>query len=107
MDLSHKISVIFDNNGSVFIGHILSDTPDYYLIYNPAQVFYNVNSETKEVEINMIPVCFPELLSEETKVKGTRWTYKKSNAKFVSADDINLDPRVVQFYVNIFTRNSQ
>lgn len=104
MDLSHKISVIFDNNGSVFIGHVLSDTPDFYLIYNPAQVFYNVNSETKEVEINIIPVCFPELLSEETKAKGTRWTYKKSNAKFVSADDINLDSRVVQYYVSIFNR---
>lgn len=104
MDLSHKISLILDNNGSVFIGHVLSDTPDFYLIYNPAQVIYNLNEETKEVEINMVPVCLPEVLSTESKIKGTRWVYRKENAKFVSDGDITLDQRVISFYVNLFEK---
>jgi len=101
---NHRVGLIFDNAGIIYIGHILSETPDYYLIYNPAQLFYDLNQETKEVEINIIPVCFPEVLSEESKEKGTTWTYSKKNARFVSANDITLDARVMEHYHKIFTK---
>lgn len=101
-----KVGVIFDNSGSIYVAHILSEHPDYYLIYNPAQLFYNLNDETKDVEINMIPVCLPEILSEEAKENGTTWTYKKSNARFVSTDSLLLDVRILDHYNKIFTRNN-
>jgi hypothetical protein len=105
MDTS-KIKLIFDNNNSIYIGAVLSETQEYYLISNPAQIFYNVNPESKEVEINIIPVCFPEVLSAESKEKGTKWTYQKSNSKFVSVDDITLDSRVLSYYLSIFSKKN-
>lgn len=101
---NYRVGLIFDNAGVIYIAQIMSETPDYYLIHNPAQVFYNINEETKDVEINIIPVCFPEVLSEESKETGTNWVYQKSNARFVSTDDIKVDARVLEYYNKIFNR---
>ena len=77
---------ILDNTGSVYIGkydsNIISDTKSYVSIHNPAQIVFKPNEETKEVEISIFPVCYPEILSQEQRAKGTDWDYEISGAKF-------------------------
>jgi hypothetical protein len=99
-----KVKLIFDNSGAIYIASILSETPVFYMLHNPAQLLYQINEDTKEVEINIIPVCFPEVLSNESKEKGTNWTYQKSNAKFVSVDENIVDSRVLAYYTSIFKK---
>lgn len=101
-DLRKKISVILDNSGAIYMGMFLSETPEHYLIFNPAQVFANINQETKDIEITIIPVCLPELLSQESKTTGTTWKYKKENARFTSAQQVILEDRVLDYYFQIF-----
>jgi hypothetical protein len=105
--MNTKLGIILDNAGVIYIGQILSDTPDFYLIKDPAQVVYDMNEETKEVEVKVFPVCFPEILSAQSRVNGTKWIYKKTNARFASADDTSLDPRVVEYYISIFQQQSK
>ena len=105
--MNTKIGIILDNAGVIYIGKILSETSDFYLIQNPAQVAYDMNEETKEVEIKVFPVCFPEILSAKSRVNGTTWVYKKSNARFASVDDSTLDERVVDYYTSIFEQQSK
>lgn len=99
-----KVSLIFDNSGAIYMAHLISEHPEYYLIYNPAQVFYKLNDETKEIEINILPVCAPELMSETAKKEGSRWVYKKSNARFVSTDDGMIDIRIIEHYHKVFDK---
>lgn len=103
--MNTNIGIILDNAGVIYIGQILSNTPDFYLIKNPAQVVYDVNEETKEVEIKVFPVCFPEILSPQSRVNGTTWVYKKSNARFASTDDTSLDQRVIEYYNSVFQKS--
>lgn len=101
-----NLTLIFDNAGVIYIGDISETKQDseYLLIRNPAQILYNINEQTKDVEINIIPVCFPEILSQESKEKGTRWVYQRKNARFISAFDVSIDERVVNYYNGIFLK---
>jgi hypothetical protein len=103
--MNTNIGIILDNAGVIYIGKFLSETPDSYLIHNPAQVIYNMNEETKEIEVNVFPVCLPEMISTQSRVNGTKWIYKKSNARFVSAD-ATLDTRILNYYQNVFHQQS-
>jgi hypothetical protein len=103
----NKLTLIFDNAGVIYMGEITVDTGESYLVRNPAQIIYNINQETKDVEINIVPVCFPEILSQESKEKGTIWVYQKRNARFISSYDVNIDERVVNYYNNIFLKQPQ
>jgi hypothetical protein len=103
---NEALALIFDNAGVIYIGDISETKQDseYLLIRNPAQIFYNIKEDTKDVEINIIPVCFPEILSAESKEKGTRWVYQRKNARFISAFDVKIDERVVSYYRDVFTK---
>ena len=101
-----NLTLIFDNAGVIYIGdtsQTQTDSDDI-LIKNPAQIFYNVKEETKDVEINIIPVCFPEILAKSSKDRGTLWIYQRKNAKFISAFDVSIDERIVNHYNDVFSK---
>jgi hypothetical protein len=104
-DIRKKMSLILDNSGAIYMGLILSETNEHFLVFNPAQVFTSINEESKDIEVTIIPVCFPELLSPESKTTGTSWKYKKENARFISAQNVIVDDRVLDYYFRIFNKN--
>jgi hypothetical protein len=96
----NTIGIIIDKNGERFIGEIIDENATHILIHNPAVVQFKVNSESKDVEIMVFPVCFPEILSDESK-SGSVWTYAKDNARFMSSD-AKLNERILTHYKEIF-----
>ena len=99
-----KFVTILDNTGSVYIGKydpIVSVNDSVLYIFNPAQIVFKPNEETKEVEISIFPVCYPEILSPEARANGMKWGYDMSGAKFINFDT-SLNDRIVGQYEKVF-----
>ena len=99
------IITILDNSGAFYIGVFIDENEDSMKIFNPAQISYDISSETGELKLNIFPVCFPEYLSENAREQGTTWVYYKKNLRFHSYSDVELDSRILDHYTKIFSRN--
>lgn len=100
----NSIITILDKSGAVYIGEYFGHLPDDCLdIKNPAQIIFNVDNDNKDVEITIFPVCFPEILSDESRIEGTRWNYYEKNAKFIGTK-AQLNERIISQYNKVFNK---
>jgi len=101
-----NIITIFDKDKSIYFGEEIDCCEESITIRNPAILGYNVDAANGSVQVSVIPVCFPESLSDESKKNGTVWHYYKQNAKFISVGNISLNPKILEHYNSIFGNDS-
>jgi hypothetical protein len=98
----NSIITILDKSGAVYIGEYFGQSENGCLdIKNPAQIIFNVDNDNKDVEITIFPVCFPEILSDESRAEGCRWDYYEKNAKFIGTK-VQLNERIISQYNKVF-----
>jgi hypothetical protein len=93
------ITAIKDASGSIILGELAGETANDIQLTNPATLFIQP-TQNGQLNVQLFPMIFGELLSAESKKKGTVWSFAKaSNAV---ATSIELDEKLISQYTRIF-----
>ena len=89
-DTNNKLVVFLDTIGRTIIGKTANETDDILSIKNPALVAVQPNTQTGQIQLQILPLFFREFQADRN--EATVWHYRKANITL--ADDITF---VVQF----------
>lgn len=92
--------VCFVDNQRSIIGELVSETDTSIQVKNPSTVHLQPTPDG-QIQVQLFPFWFSELLSISQRDAGTSWTFHKDKIVF-SADKIELDERLVQQYNRAF-----
>lgn len=92
--------VCFIDNQRSIIGELVEDTKSELFIRNPSTVHLQPTPDG-QIQVQLFPMWFSELLSNTQRDKGTVWVFNKTNINFPS-EPIELDDRLVQQYNRAF-----
>ena len=96
-----KITSFIDNVGRVIVGEVLESSSDQYIeVKEPAVVNVQMNQQTGQISVQLLPFIFREFVKPEVRSEGTVWKFNKNT--IVTSDNIELDTNIVQQYNNIF-----
>lgn len=96
----HNIITFMDHIGRTLIGEILTISPEGVVrIKNPAQVSLQQNPQNQQLQVQIFPIFFSELMDIETREAGTTWDFNKNN---IVMSDTLLDKKLVEQYKKIF-----
>lgn len=95
--------IFLDTIGRTIIGVPVNDNAEDISIENPALVHVQANSQTNQLQLQLLPLFFKEFLSNRD--SSTVWTYKKAN--ITVSQPVELSPQFVQQYYQIFQGISQ
>lgn len=98
--LTSKDLVCFIDNQRSIIGELVEDTKSELFIRNPSTVHLQPTPDG-QIQVQLFPMWFSELLSNTQRDKGTVWVFNKTNINFPS-EPIELDDRLVQQYNRAF-----
>lgn len=90
---------LVDNQRSI-IGELVEMTDDVVRVKNPASVHLQPTPDN-QIQVQLFPFWFSELLSSDQREKGTVWDFKRASV-VLSPDPIDLDTRLVQQYNRVF-----
>jgi len=96
---SSDLVCFVDNQRSV-IGEKVFESDTVLKVKNPSTVHLQ-QTQDGQIQVQLFPFWFSELLSVEQREKGTVWTFNKSNISY-SQDHIEIDERLVQQYNRSF-----
>jgi hypothetical protein len=71
------LTVFLDNIGRTIIGKIQKEDKEILSIENPALVHVQPNTQTSQLQLQILPLFFKELQADKN--KPTVWNFKKSN----------------------------
>lgn len=101
--MSNKITAFVDNVGRVIVGEMIaSKSKDIVKVKEPAVVNVNVNQQSGQISVQLLPFIFREFVSEAAREEGVVWDFKASN--ITQSDNLELDQAILTQYNNIFTK---
>lgn len=93
------ITAIKDASGSIILGELVDASSSDIQLRNPATLFIQP-TQNGQLNVQLFPMIFGELLSAESKKQGTVWSFAKaSNAV---ASNLELDEKLISQYTRIF-----
>lgn len=93
------ITAIKDASGSIILGELVDASCSDIQLRNPATLFIQP-TQNGQLNVQLFPMVFGELLSAESKKQGTVWSFAKaSNAV---ASNLELDEKLISQYTRIF-----
>jgi hypothetical protein len=98
--LEAKDLVCFIDNQRSLIGERVKDSEDELHVRNPSTVHLQPTPDG-QIQVQLFPLWFSELLSTSQREAGTVWIFNKSNINYPS-EPIELDDRLVQQYNRAF-----
>lgn len=99
MSKKQDISILIDNVGRTIVGRI-KKTKDSIEVENPTVVNIQVNKETGQMAVQLIPYVFKEFLVASQREGSVTWKFPKNLV--VLSDDIEIDEQLKQQYENVF-----
>lgn len=97
-----KLTAIVDSVGRVILGRhdVQASTKSLLNVRNPAVVNIQVDQQSGQISVQLIPYIFREFIKAEKRDEGVSWNFQKSN--IVISDDLNLEDNIIAQYVKIF-----
>jgi hypothetical protein len=95
---TNQLTVFLDNIGRTIIGKIARQDEATLSIENPALVHVQANSQTNQLQLQILPLFFREFQSDRT--QPTVWNYKKNN--ITSSDEIAFATQFLAQYEQMF-----
>ena len=95
-----KDLVCFVDTQRSVIGELVSETDTRLQVKNPATVHLQPTPDG-QIQVQLFPFWFSELLSNSQRDLGTVWTFNKDTITF-SSEHIELDERLIQQYNRSF-----
>ena len=95
-----KDLVSFIDGQKSIIGQLVSENTKTLVVRNPASVHLQPTQDG-QIQVQLFPVWFSELLSNDQRDTGTEWSFSKSTIT-VSNKPIELDDRLIQQYNRTF-----
>lgn len=100
---NNQLIVFLDNIGRTIIGKPVNETNDTISIQNPALVHVQPNTQTNQLQLQILPLFFREFQADKS--QPTVWLFKKNN--ITQSEDI---PFALQFeaqYDQMFRASEQ
>lgn len=98
----NQITAFVDSVGRIIVAreNTSASTDDKLAVTNPSVVNINVNQESGQITVQLLPYIFREFISTETRYKQHTWDFNKS--QITTSSDISLDDSITTQYINIF-----
>lgn len=96
-----KITSFVDNVGRVIVGQTTDSKSKQYLeIKEPAVVNVQVNQQSGQISVQLLPFIFREFVKESVREEGVVWKFNRDTV--VTSDNLELEDAIVTQYKNIF-----
>lgn len=94
-----NITALKDASGNIILGELVSTDAANVSLKNPATLFIQP-TQTGQLNVQLFPMIFGELLSTESRKTGTVWSF--ATASNAVATEIELDEKLISQYTRIF-----
>ena len=97
-----KLVAIVDSVGRVILGRhdTQGSTKTTTAIKNPAVVNIQVDQQSGQISVQLIPFIFREFVKADLRSKGVTWSFNSTN--IVTSSDLVLEDNIVDQYEKIF-----
>jgi len=97
-----KLTAIVDSVGRVILGRhdVQASTKTLFNLRNPAVVNIQVDQQSGQISVQLIPYIFREFIKADKRNEGVSWNFQKQN--ITVSDDLELEENIVSQYVKIF-----
>lgn len=97
-----KLTAIVDSVGRVILGRhdVQASTKTLLNLKNPAVVNIQVDQQSGQISVQLIPYIFREFIKADKRNDGVSWNFQKQN--IVISDDLELEDNIVAQYIKIF-----
>lgn len=92
------LTVFLDNIGRTIIGKLTKQDDQTISIENPALVHVQPNTQTNQLQLQILPLFFREFQADKT--KSTVWNFKKASVTL--SEDIPFAEQFVAQYEHMF-----
>ena len=98
----NNITAFVDSVGRVIVGRAASaeSTDSQLAISNPAVVNINVNQESGQISVQLLPYIFREFITADKRYEKHTWKFNRN--QITTSDSIDIDEAVSNQYVGIF-----
>jgi hypothetical protein len=96
--MTPKHAVIIDQIGRTILGEEIGETDTTLSLYNPIVLHFQP-SQNGQLELQVFPLFFFELLDKEHRTENT-WTYSKTA---ITVSNVQLNPDILARYAAINT----
>tara|TARA_Y100000310_G_C20301583_1_gene632061 strand:+ start:135 stop:545 length:411 start_codon:yes stop_codon:yes gene_type:complete len=100
MSKEKEIVAFVDGVGRVIVGRLASSTKTAIDVVNPAVVNIQIQQNTNQIAVQLLPFFFREFIAPAVKDKGVTWTFQKTN--IVMSPDLELEDNIQTQYKGIF-----
>ena len=98
-----NITSFVDNVGRVIVGQQTKSKDKTHLhIKEPAVVNVQVNQQSGQISVQLLPFIFREFVKQESREEGVVWKFNKDN--IVTSDNLELEDAIIQQYESIFSQ---
>jgi hypothetical protein len=98
----NNINAFVDSVGRVIVGEVLDNTSDSLKVKEPAVVNVQVNQESGQISVQLLPFIFREFVKTDIRDKGVEWVFPKNT--IVTSENLELEDSIKQQYKNIFNQ---
>lgn len=98
----NNINAFVDSVGRVIVGEVLDSTADNLKVKEPAVVNVQVNQESGQISVQLLPFIFREFVKTDVRDKGVEWDFPKNTV--VTSENLELEESIKQQYKNIFNQ---
>lgn len=98
--MENNITVFVDSVGRMIVGSVIEEgsTETNLKVNNPSIIQIQPDQQTGNISVQFLPYIFSEFVQESNR-NNVSWDFPKSS--IVTSDNIALDDRVVQQYLQI------
>lgn len=98
--MENNITVFVDSVGRMIVGSVIEEgsTETNLKVNNPSIIQIQPDQQTGNISVQFLPYIFSEFVQESSR-NNVSWDFPKSS--IVTSDNIALDDRVVQQYLQI------
>ena len=102
-----KLIAIVDSVGRVILGRHdeAGSNKNVTNLKNPAVVNIQVNQESGQISVQLIPYIFREFVSESQREEGATWSFQ--NNSITTSPDLELEENIISQYARIFETPAQ
>ena len=100
--MSDKVISFVDSVGRVIVAREASEksTDSKLAVTNPSVVNINVNQESGQITVQLLPYIFREFIVAEKRFDKHTWFFNR--CQITTSEDIEIDEPVVNQYIGIF-----
>jgi hypothetical protein len=104
--MSDKV-IFVDNIGRTIVGleNSKASTKTQLAVDDPAIVFVQPNPENGQIQVQVIPLFFKELMSEDTRQGHVTWLFNKN--ALVTSDNLVVDEKLTTQYERVVNASAE